>query len=196
MLDNQPKMGGVMDWYLMVWKKYAEFNGRSRRKEFWMFVLFNILAALVLAALGGIGLAISENYGGVLFIPFGIYYLAMIVPSFAVVVRRFHDTGKSGWNYLLLFVLSWIPFLGIIASVVILIFVCTDSDPGDNEYGPNPKAAELAGMAAGNASFTSIGLGAPPQPVTGTSNYGVCGNCGTAFKDATHFCSHCGVRRQ
>jgi uncharacterized membrane protein YhaH (DUF805 family) len=196
MLDNQPEMEGVMDWYLMVWRKYAEFNGRSRRKEYWMFVLFNLLAALVLAALGGIGLAISEDYGGVLFIPFGLYILAVIIPGLAVQVRRLHDSGKSGWLLLLFFVLGFIPIVGFIATVVQIVLMCIDSDPGDNEYGPNPKAAELAGMAAGNAGFTSMGLGVPPQPVTGTSNYGVCGNCGTAFKDATPFCSHCGVRRQ
>jgi uncharacterized membrane protein YhaH (DUF805 family) len=192
MLDNQPEMEGVMDWYLMVWRKYAEFNGRSRRKEFWMFELFNILAILVLAALGGVGLAISEDYGGVLFVPLGLYILAVIIPNLAVQVRRLHDSGKSGWLLLLFFVLGFIPIVGFIASIVQIVLMCIDSDPGDNEYGPNPKAAELAG----NAGFTTIGLGGQPQPFTGTSNYGVCGNCGTAFKDATPFCSHCGVRRQ
>jgi len=73
-----------MDWYLMVWRRYAEFYGRSRRMEFWMFELFNILAIFVLAALGGVGLAISEDYGGVLFIPLGIYFLAIIIPGLAV----------------------------------------------------------------------------------------------------------------
>lgn len=88
-----------MDWYLMVWRKYAEFDGRSRRTEYWMFVLFNLLAMLVLAALGGLGVAFIDNgsgIGGVLFIPLGIYFLAVILPSLAVAVRRLHDTGKSG----------------------------------------------------------------------------------------------------
>src|SRR5271157_904095 len=185
MLDNQPEMEGVMDWYLMVWRRYAEFYGRSRRMEFWMFELFNILAIFVLAALGGVGLAISEDYGGVLFIPLGIYFLAIIIPGLAVRVRRLHDIGLSGW----LLLIGLIPYLG---GLILIILMCLDSNPGSNQYGPNPKLPDLAG----NAGFTSMGLGAPPQSVTGTSIYGVCGNCGTAFKDATPFCSHCGVRRQ
>ena len=156
-----------------------------------MFVLFNLLAVLVLAALGGIGLAISEDYGGVLFIPLGIYILAVIIPEIAVSVRRLHDSGKSGWLLLLLIVLGIIPIIGLLASVAQIVLMCLDSDPGDNQYGPNPKLSELAG----NAGFTTIGLGGQPQPFTGSSNYGFCSACGTQFKDATPFCSSCGVRR-
>lgn len=128
-----------MDWYLMVWKKYAEFDGRARRTEYWMFVLFNALALIVLAAIGGIGIAINEDYGGVLFIPLGLYYLASLIPSIAVAVRRYHDTGKSGWLLLLFIVLGFIPIVGFIGAIIQLVFLCQDSDPGTNEYGPNPK---------------------------------------------------------
>ena len=81
-----------MEWYLMVWRKYAEFDGRARRQEYWMFALFNFLAILALAGLGGIGIAINENYGGILFIPVGLYLLVCILSfqSIAVSVRRFH----------------------------------------------------------------------------------------------------------
>ena len=88
-----------MEWYLMVWKKFAVFEGRSRRTEYWIFVLFNLLAILVLAAVGCVGIAISEDYGGVLFVPLGLYMLAAFIPSLAVAVRRFHDTGKADGCY-------------------------------------------------------------------------------------------------
>ncbi|MGO9317151.1 MAG: DUF805 domain-containing protein [Terracidiphilus sp.] len=187
-----------MDWYLMVWRKYAEFEGRSRRTEYWMFVLFNFLAILVLGVVGGLGLALIDKgsgVGGVLFIPLGIYILAVIIPGLAVGVRRLHDSGKSGWLLLLLIVLSLIPFIGFIAAVARIVLMCLDSDPGMNQYGPNPKSPELAGMALGNAGFTPIGLGGRPQPFTGANNFGFCKNCGAPFKDATTFCSGCGAHR-
>jgi len=183
-----------MDWYLMVWRKYAEFDGRSRRTEYWMFVLFNLLAMIALAALGGVGMAISRDYGGVLFVPLGIYFLAVIIPSFAVAVRRLHDTGKSGWLLLLFIVLGLIPIIGFISSLVQIVFMCLDSDPGMNEYGPNPKFPEQAfGVFAGNAGFTSMGLGAQPQPLTGEMNFGFCKICGAKLNDASSFCSSCGT---
>lgn len=147
-----------MDWYLKVWKQYAQFDGRARRQEFWMFTLFNLMAVLVLAILGGIGLAISEDYGSILFIPLVVYYVAAFVPTLAVTVRRFHDTGKSGWVLLLLIVLGIIPFVGIVASIIQLVFVCTDSDQGTNEYGPSPKYPDLAPAEAAAGNFTTINL--------------------------------------
>ena len=65
-----------MEWYLMVWRKYAEFDGRARRQEYWMFILFNLLALIALAVVGGIGIAINHHYGVVLFLPFSLYWLA------------------------------------------------------------------------------------------------------------------------
>ena len=179
-----------MDWYLMVWRKYAEFSGRSRRKEYWMFVLFNLLAVLVLAALGGVGLAISEDYGGLLFIPLGLYILAVIVPGLAVQVRRLHDIGMSGWFLLLFFVLGFIPIIGFLASVAQIVLMCLDSNPGDNQYGPNPKLSELAG----DAGFTTIGLSGQPPSSSGTSNTGFCSACGAKLMDASSACSQCGAR--
>ena len=114
-----------MNWYLAVLKNYAQFNGRARRKEYWMFVLFSCLISLVLAIVEGvIGLP------GVLS---GLYSLGVLVPSFAVLFRRLHDTGRSGWWVLLLFV----PLLGALA---ILFFTAQEGESGENAYGPNPKA--------------------------------------------------------
>ena len=183
-----------MDWYLMVWRKYAEFGGRSRRKEYWMFVLFNALALLVLVAIGGAGIAMSEDYGGILFVPLGLYVLAALIPSLAVLVRRFHDTGKSGWLLLLFIVLGMIPIVGIIVAIVQLVFLCTDSDPGVNQYGPNPKFPEQAvGVFAGNPDFSTLGLSPQPQPPTGEIGSGFCKSCGARMDGGATFCSKCGA---
>jgi uncharacterized membrane protein YhaH (DUF805 family) len=183
-----------MEWYLMVWRKYAEFSGRSRRSEYWMFVLFNLLAMFALVMLGGVGVAISQDYGAVLFVPFVVYVLALIIPSLAVGVRRFHDSGKSGGLYALLIVLGIIPFVGLICSIIQIVILCLDSEPGVNEYGPNPKFPEQAvGMFAGNTGFTSMGLSAQPQALTGENSFGFCRNCGAVLKDASPFCARCGT---
>jgi uncharacterized membrane protein YhaH (DUF805 family) len=182
-----------MDWYLMVWRKYAEFDGRSRRKEYWMFVLFNFLAILALAAIGGVGLAISEDYGGILFVPLGIYVLATIIPGLAVGVRRLHDTGKSGWLLLVFMLVGMIPFIGLIGAIIQIVFMCQDSDPGTNQYGPNPKYPDLSGAAAGTAGFTSMGLGAQPGPFAGGIPLVYCRNCGKQMESGSQFCSGCGA---
>lgn len=101
-----------MKWYILALKKYATFTGRSRRKEFWMFVLFYIIFKVVAQVLDGLlGLSWGSMGGGVLN---SIYSLAMIVPSLAVSVRRFHDTGRSGWWcvwFLLAFIVTFIAYL-------------------------------------------------------------------------------------
>lgn len=122
-----------MNWYLEVWKKYAVFSGRSRRREYWFFVLFNIIISVVLVMIDiAIGLGNKEAGIGVLS---GIYSLAVIIPSLAVTVRRLHDTDKTGWWLLIIFV----PVIG---AIVMLVFMLLDSQPGENKYGPSPKAAE------------------------------------------------------
>jgi uncharacterized membrane protein YhaH (DUF805 family) len=120
-----------MSWYIKVLKKYAVFSGRAKRKEYWMFVLFNFIFALVASLIDlGIGLLTFAVFGlGLLSI---LYALAVFVPGLAVSVRRLHDVGKSGW-YLLI---NLIPIAG---PIWFLVLVCTDSQPGDNKYGSNPK---------------------------------------------------------
>jgi uncharacterized membrane protein YhaH (DUF805 family) len=120
-----------MNWYLQVLKNYAKFDGRARRKEYWMFFLFNLIFAIVATVLDNLlGLAIKDvGYG-----PFYILYaLATLIPGIAVGVRRLHDTGKSGW-YLLL---GLIPCVG---GIILLVFFVTAGDVGENEYGPDPIA--------------------------------------------------------
>lgn len=118
-----------MDWYIGVLKKYAVFQGRARRKEYWMFVLFNIIVSIILGILDRILGTASEAGGGLLS---GIYGLAVLIPGIAVTVRRLHDTGRSGWWILIVLV----PVVG---WIVLLVFMVIDSQPGANQYGPNPK---------------------------------------------------------
>jgi len=183
-----------MDWYLMVWRKYAVFEGRARRTEYWMFVLFNLLALIALAAIGGVGIAMSEDYGGILFVPFGLYALAALIPSLAVAVRRFHDTGKSGWLILLFIVLGLIPFVGLITAIVQIVILCTDSDPGPNQYGPNPKFPEqAAAMIAGIPGYSTMGIPTQPQSLVGGTAYGLCKSCGAQMDVGASFCTRCGA---
>jgi len=120
-----------MNWYVKVLNKYAVFSGRARRKEYWYFFLFNFGITFVLTFIDGmVGLYSYEI--GLGFFGF-LYLLAVFVPGIAVAVRRLHDTGRSAWW---LFVLL-IPFVG---AIVLLVFLVLDSDPGENEYGKNPKS--------------------------------------------------------
>ncbi|MDR6554738.1 DUF805 domain-containing protein [Paenibacillus qinlingensis] len=113
-----------MEWYFKVLSNYVGFQGRARRKEYWMFVLINIIISI---ALGIIEAIIGTNQ-----VLSFIYSLAILLPSLAVAFRRLHDTGKSGWWLLI----SLIPLIG---SIILLVFFCQDSDADDNQYGPNPK---------------------------------------------------------
>lgn len=115
-----------MNYYIDAWKNYVNFQGRARRKAYWMFVLFNIIVAVVLGIIDNV-----IGTGGLLG---GIYSLAVLLPGIALGVRRLHDIGKSGWWLLI----ALVPLIGFI---VLLIFAVTDSQPGENQYGPNPKGA-------------------------------------------------------
>jgi uncharacterized membrane protein YhaH (DUF805 family) len=122
-----------MNWYLKVLRQYADFSGRARRTEYWMFVLFNFIFLIVAMIL--------DNVLGttVWVLPYGwfyfLYVLAVFIPSLAVAARRLHDIGKSGWMLLLIL----IPVIG---GIWLLVLMVTEGKPGPNEYGPNPK--ELA----------------------------------------------------
>ncbi|MCF8427844.1 MAG: DUF805 domain-containing protein [Bacteroidia bacterium] len=123
-----------MNWYLKVIKQYADFNGRARRTEYWMFALFNIIFIAIAAILDNVlGLTIGEN-------PYGLFYfsyaLGVFVPGLAVAVRRLHDLGKSGWMILLFL----IPIIG---GIWLLVLFATDGQENENQFGPNPKGQSL-----------------------------------------------------
>lgn len=113
-----------MNWYLKVIKNYAVFTGRARRKEYWMFFLFNMIISICIGIIEGI---LSEGRTDVMFLG-NIYSLAVLLPSLAVAVRRMHDVGKSGWYML-------IPIYNLILAV-------TEGERGTNEYGPDPKSED------------------------------------------------------
>ena len=123
-----------MKWFLTALKKYAVFNGRAQRSEYWFFVLFYTLIAIVLAIADGVTGTFSRFTGfGLLS---GIFSLAMLIPSLAVSVRRLHDTDRSGWWLLI----GLVPFIGMIVLIVFFVF---DSQPAANRFGPNPKGSAV-----------------------------------------------------
>ena len=117
-----------MNWYFEVLKKYAVFDGRAHRTEFWLFFLFSFIISFFLGVIVGL-------VGSLWFIT-TLYALAVLIPGLAVSVRRLHDTNRSGWWILT----GLVPILGWIA---LLIFYVEDSRPGANQYGPNPKGIQV-----------------------------------------------------
>ena len=119
-----------MNWFMTVLRKYAVFEGRARRREYWFFVLFYILISIVLAVVDRMLGLYNETYGmGALG---ALFCLGVLIPSIAVGARRLHDTGRSGWWLL-------IAFIPLIGAIVLIVFFVLDSQPGANAYGPNPK---------------------------------------------------------
>lgn len=134
-----------MEWMLLPLKRYADFSGRSRRKEYWMFALLQIIIIFAITIIGGVLGAFTPDAsgamstgGGLMFALFGIYILAIFIPSLAVQVRRFHDQDKSGWFVLL----NFIPYVG---GLVVLVFMCLDGTKGKNRFGDDPKMSDNVG---------------------------------------------------
>ena len=98
-----------MEWALLPYQRYAEFEGRSRRMEYWSYTLFFIVVAFLLVVPV---LIMGDGVSGFLFVPVAIWIVGNIVPGIAVAVRRWHDLDQSGWFYLLFAVLGAIPFIG------------------------------------------------------------------------------------
>jgi uncharacterized membrane protein YhaH (DUF805 family) len=121
-----------VSWYLEALKKYAVFSGRARRMEYWYFVLFNLIVAFVLAMIDALlGTTTGVSSFGLLS---GIYSLAVLIPTLAVLVRRLHDIDRTGWWILI----NLIPLVG---TIVLLVFALMPGTPGSNQYGPDPKQA-------------------------------------------------------
>ncbi len=150
-----------MNWYLLALKKYATFSGRSRRQEYWMFFLFNVIFSIILAILDEVlGLKLTSggiNNSGILG---SIYSLALFIPGLAVAVRRLHDTNRSGWFLLLpiapyvlvflgiflkglgsiLIIIGGLAFLGL--GILLIVWLATEGTSGENQYGPDPKGSD------------------------------------------------------
>lgn len=117
-----------MGWYLEVLRKYATFDGRAHRTEFWMFVLVNIIVSIglnivdaIIGTDGALGAGLLSS----------IYALAILIPTLAVAVRRLHDIGRSGWWLLI----ALIPIVGFI---ILIVWYATKGERAANRYGPNP----------------------------------------------------------
>lgn len=155
-----------MKWYLKALKKYAVFAGRSRRREFWFFQLFQNLISIGLSILLGGLLAISDSssiegyvsvIGGIIIF---LFYVITFIPSLSVLVRRLHDVGMSGWWILMIFSFMtstifimerstserWEIFAGVLMlfcfllSMYVFIRLIFDSQNETNRYGESPKA--------------------------------------------------------
>ena len=141
----------MLQWMLLPFRRYADFSGRSQRKEYWMFLLFNWVVALMWGAVIGIVMLalyftdMSEDSMMLvcmtLILPYAIYSLWVIVPGLAVTVRRLHDLDKSGWHLLI----GLIPLVG---GIILIIWYCTLGTRGPNRYGPDPLAGHAAPVFA------------------------------------------------
>ncbi|MEP0393435.1 MAG: DUF805 domain-containing protein [Erythrobacter sp.] len=144
-----------MHWMILPLKRYFDFSGRSRRMEYWMFILFTTLVGAVLAGpvvldivaasmadplsveadpLAGMG-----TFGAIGISLYGLFFLAILIPSIAVTVRRLHDRDMSGWWYLGFIVASFIPLLGLIASIAFIVVMFLPGTEGANRFGLDPK---------------------------------------------------------
>lgn len=124
--NNQSEYSNIIekpsfkDCYIKFWKNYTNFSGRARRSEYWYAVLANVLVSLV-SMIPYVGPVIG-----------GLYTIAILVPTLALMVRRLHDLGKD-WYYIFF---ALIPLVG---QIIMLVWFCTDSQVGANEFGENPK---------------------------------------------------------
>jgi uncharacterized membrane protein YhaH (DUF805 family) len=132
-----------MEWMMLPLKRYADYSGRSRRKEFWMFPVTVLIAfvaiMLVSSVIGGLftllGLYSLAALGRLVL--YGVFLGATLVVGIPLAVRRLHDTDKPGWALLI----ALVPFVG---AIVLALFYFYDGTPGPNRFGDDPKAAERA----------------------------------------------------
>jgi uncharacterized membrane protein YhaH (DUF805 family) len=141
-----------MEWMLMPLRRYADFSGRSRRKEYWMFTLGILIVYAIcfaLIAMGGVFAGLGDpgatpQIGVIGWLGFGllgIFALGIFIPALAVIVRRLHDQDKSGWFILIQF----IPYIG---GIIMLVFMCIEGTKGENRFGPDPKGENIADVFA------------------------------------------------
>jgi len=139
-----------MDWMLMPYRRYFDFSGRSRRKEYWMFALLMALVYAVAGSLmvaGGLPAIWTSTGGSPAFSPLfwvgaviaGVFFIGSFIPAVAVSVRRLHDLGYSGWWYLGVLVVGQVPYLGALVNLVFLVVTCLNGNIGSNRFGPDPK---------------------------------------------------------
>jgi uncharacterized membrane protein YhaH (DUF805 family) len=129
--------------------KYVTWKGRASRSEFWFFMLFAVLCAIVASLVDSIlgtsiktvnpltGLEQSAGYGYV----YMLVALGLFLPNLSVMVRRLHDTGRSGWWY-------WIVLIPLVGAILLIVWFATKGTTGDNEYGADPLGGDLSATFA------------------------------------------------
>jgi len=163
--------------YTNLWRNAFNFSGRTSRREFWLAFAANMIAAFILGAIAGLisgilaAITDNENVATVVAsIPTGLYSLAVFIPSIAIVVRRLHDTGRTGWWYLICLAGNLLCGIG---SIVLLVFECQAGQPGDNQCGPDPNGFNNYGNGAYGQNNPMGGLGnGYNQNMNGMNNYG------------------------
>lgn len=130
--------------------RYVDFQGRSSRAEFWWVFLFNFLIIIVLYALvfamggGGLLTGTASDASPAAMIPLalmGLYFLGVLIPWIALVVRRLHDIGQTGWIYLGVFIVGLIPVIGLLGTIALIVIGCIPGNKGANQYGGDPYGA-------------------------------------------------------
>lgn len=147
---------GFVEAVKSFYGRYFDFATRSSRSEYWWVMLFFtvIYIALMIPLFGAMGASIEQAGAGdplavygpifsVAGIPFILFMLINFIPSIALAIRRLHDLDKSGWFYLLFVVLSMIPFIGLLAAIGWIVFMCMRGTVGDNRFGPDPLGASV-----------------------------------------------------
>ncbi len=131
---SNPSPGVIENAKTILTQNYSNFNDRARRSEFWMFVLFNIIVETILGAIGGFldFVVLKTQTGYITSSLLSLYSLIIFIPGLAVDIRRLHDTGKSGWYIL-------VVFIPIVGGFILLYFFVQDSQQEQNEYGISPK---------------------------------------------------------
>ncbi len=147
-----------MKYALMALKKYAVFSGRSRRSEYWYFILFSTIISFILTF---VDLIISQGTQMNFVVFQALFGLFVVIPGLAVLVRRLHDIGKSGWWMLILL----IPIGGYI---LLLVWLATNSQPGVNQYGPNPKESNQTSTQANTLPIEN-NFTRPTSPIVSAS---------------------------
>lgn len=133
-----------MDFYVLAWKKYAQFAGRSTLGEYWWFLLYHVIVVvLLMVPIMVTAILLSQKPNdepltvatGLAVVPLALYGLASFIPALAVTIRRMHDANLSGWLYLLAF----LPM----GNIAVLVFTLLPGTAGENKYGPNPLASPV-----------------------------------------------------
>ena len=140
---------GMTEAIQLFFQNYTNFEGRSRRAEYWWVILANLIIGVIIGLIiGAIGGGFGDlNVIGMLFAGImGLYVLAILIPSIALGVRRFHDLGQTGWLVLVFGIVGLIPLIGFLAVIAQYIWFAMPGTTGPNKYGPDPKSGHDVGV--------------------------------------------------